>query len=447
MKKITINKNGYIAMRLILGLFLCCNSLFAQVSYYQDVHGNQTLETVQTQTFVPVSEKINEGLHNGVFWLRMVNNSKKIRTVELSSAKLFNFDVYKGVDRVNNTVFPTFTIPNNTTAYIRIQVNKEAFIPVHTFTKGEFQIHQRNQLLRLGLYYGFAIMVIIINLFYFFSFKDYTFLYYALFLTTISIALMFRDGLIPTLTNSLWFIKEGEMIVHVLIPICGAIFAGTYLQHNLYLPKIKYVTAVMMLVVLVCYIVFLSTKKVFWYALGDIIAINVLTLYWLTGVYLFNKNAFAKFFTIAYFLILVLAFDFFICPLYGIPNIGVTTNLLKIGGVFEMLTLSYAVVYRMKFLQKENDKIRDDLYAYTQEIKKLTEDLENNQAVANAEVPSYNLTPRQTKILSLLTDGLTNKEIAEEMNISINTVKYHIKAIYDELQISSRKEVMLLNIQ
>lgn len=57
--------------------------------------------------------------------------------------------------------------------------------------------------------------------------------------------------------------------------------------------------------------------------------------------------------------------------------------------------------------------------------------------------PDGKLTVREIEILSLLQNGLSNKEIGEKLYISVETVKYHIKNIYIKLQISSRSELLL----
>ncbi len=57
--------------------------------------------------------------------------------------------------------------------------------------------------------------------------------------------------------------------------------------------------------------------------------------------------------------------------------------------------------------------------------------------------PDAKLTVREIEILSLLQNGRSNKEIGEKLSISVETVKYHIKNIYDKLQISSRSELLL----
>jgi DNA-binding NarL/FixJ family response regulator len=48
------------------------------------------------------------------------------------------------------------------------------------------------------------------------------------------------------------------------------------------------------------------------------------------------------------------------------------------------------------------------------------------------------LTEREREVLELLARGMTNKEIAEDLVISTNTVKRHLKAIFEKLEIHTR---------
>ncbi len=48
------------------------------------------------------------------------------------------------------------------------------------------------------------------------------------------------------------------------------------------------------------------------------------------------------------------------------------------------------------------------------------------------------LTPREAQIVAAIEEGLTNKEVAIRLDISLETVKYHIKNIYEKLQVNSR---------
>ena len=52
------------------------------------------------------------------------------------------------------------------------------------------------------------------------------------------------------------------------------------------------------------------------------------------------------------------------------------------------------------------------------------------------------LTPREREILALLGEGLVNKEIGVRLGISDHTVKTHLTAIYEKLDVSNRAEAV-----
>ncbi len=54
-----------------------------------------------------------------------------------------------------------------------------------------------------------------------------------------------------------------------------------------------------------------------------------------------------------------------------------------------------------------------------------------------------NLTVREKEILVLITQGMTNELIADKLFISVQTVRNHIKNIYDKLQVHSRAQVVV----
>lgn len=54
----------------------------------------------------------------------------------------------------------------------------------------------------------------------------------------------------------------------------------------------------------------------------------------------------------------------------------------------------------------------------------------------------YNISDRETEIIEALVVGKTNKEIAAELFISINTVKTHIKNIYRKLEVKNRVQLL-----
>lgn len=53
------------------------------------------------------------------------------------------------------------------------------------------------------------------------------------------------------------------------------------------------------------------------------------------------------------------------------------------------------------------------------------------------------LTPREREILDLLAKGYRYKEIVDHLNISLSTVRTHIRAVYEKLHVQSRTEAVV----
>jgi DNA-binding NarL/FixJ family response regulator len=58
------------------------------------------------------------------------------------------------------------------------------------------------------------------------------------------------------------------------------------------------------------------------------------------------------------------------------------------------------------------------------------------------EHSEYHLTPQEAELLKLLVEGHHKKTAAREMNISVNTVSFHLKNIYQKLQVHSKTEAV-----
>jgi DNA-binding NarL/FixJ family response regulator len=54
------------------------------------------------------------------------------------------------------------------------------------------------------------------------------------------------------------------------------------------------------------------------------------------------------------------------------------------------------------------------------------------------------LTPQQVRVLMMLSDGLLNKQIAYELNVSEATVKAHVSAVLQKLGVESRTQAVIV---
>ena len=52
------------------------------------------------------------------------------------------------------------------------------------------------------------------------------------------------------------------------------------------------------------------------------------------------------------------------------------------------------------------------------------------------------ISEREIEVLQLLANGRTYKEIAQELFVSVNTIKSHLKSIYGKLGVNNRREAV-----
>jgi len=68
--------------------------------------------------------------------------------------------------------------------------------------------------------------------------------------------------------------------------------------------------------------------------------------------------------------------------------------------------------------------------------------LQQFQTFLPGEKAEYNLTSREKEVLRLLVDGLSYKMIAAKLNITYDTVRAHMKKIYEKLHVASMTEAV-----
>lgn len=82
------------------------------------------------------------------------------------------------------------------------------------------------------------------------------------------------------------------------------------------------------------------------------------------------------------------------------------------------------------------------IWVYPEFVTSLIKGFDKEEALL-PEIAAH-LTSRELDIAYLIKDGSTNSEISEHLEISINTVKSHIKNIYEKLNVKNRLSLSLL---
>ena len=96
------------------------------------------------------------------------------------------------------------------------------------------------------------------------------------------------------------------------------------------------------------------------------------------------------------------------------------------------------MVYRLSRLKEVNAQMKDSINNFMIEIDTLKKS-KQEENIHNEHIKKH-LNKREISILNLIKAQKTNEEMAQELFISVNTVKYHIKNIYRKLDIKTREE-------
>lgn len=68
-------------------------------------------------------------------------------------------------------------------------------------------------------------------------------------------------------------------------------------------------------------------------------------------------------------------------------------------------------------------------------------------AATKPKEPTYDLTSREQEVLTLMTQGLSNPEMAGKLVVSRSTVKFHVSSILSKLGVNGRTEAVALALQ
>ncbi len=304
-----------------------------------------------------------------------------------------------------------------------------------------------------GLYYGFAIMVLLINLFCYFIFEEKLFLFYSVTLVGITTVFFFNDGLhnlfgIPAPTNP--FLIESVLLWFATGST--ALFAGSYLSLKEFFPKLKLITYPLIAIGGVLTIVALLSVEVIIAYAANFVSISVLVFYFGASVFLLNKKNYAKFYAIAGFIPLLFAMDFFILKNIGINFLSTEAIHIKVAGLVEMLILTYAIIYRMRAIKEEHEMRQTEMRIFLkrqetmnrQSAMKLMEDVYLENLIMH-----YDLDGLEIKLLQYISEGKENNKIARKLKTTEADIEELTKELYNKLEIGEhvQEDYRLLDTQ
>lgn len=293
-----------------------------------------------------------------------------------------------------------------------------------------------------GLYYGFACMVLLINLVCYFIFEEKLFLFYSVTLVGITTVFFFNDGIhnlfgVPTPSNP--FLVQSLLLWFAMGS--SALFAASYLSMKEFFPKLKLVTYPLIAIAGLLAIIALSTSDLVTAYAANFVSLSVLVCYFVASVVLFSRKNYAKFYAIAGFIPLLFAVDFFILKNLGVNFLSTESIHIKTAGLIEMLILTYAIVYRMRAIKEEHAMRQTEMRIFLkrqetmnrQSAIKLMEDVYLENLIMH-----YDLDGLEIKLLQYISEGKENTKIARKLKTTEADVEELTKELYQKLEIGEQ---------
>lgn len=299
-----------------------------------------------------------------------------------------------------------------------------------------------SSLFRQGMFYGFTLMVILLNLVCFFLFEEKIFMFYSFALTAFTVTFMFSDVLFPELgINGIENMAAMQSSLLLMATATSALFASKYLTLEEFFPKLKYITAT--LVALAFMMIFSGwiAETNFYTGIANSALIGVMALYFSAAVLLFSKKNYAKFYVIAYAIPLLFALDFFVFRKIGVEFLFTETFHLKAAAIVEMLIITYAVMYRMRAIKEEHLLRQTEMRIFLKRQEVLnrtnTEKIMQDIYLENL-IMQYDLDGLEIKLLQYISEGKDNAKIARKLKTTELEIEALTKDLYDKLDIGEQ---------
>jgi len=94
-----------------------------------------------------------------------------------------------------------------------------------------------------------------------------------------------------------------------------------------------------------------------------------------------------------------------------------------------------------EFVNLLSSVMREEVVVSPWIASKIAEELFRNPGRLTSKHMDGDLTKKEEEVLRLVAGGATNKEIASSLNITDNTVKYHLRNIMEKLHVRNRAQI------
>jgi diguanylate cyclase (GGDEF)-like protein len=361
-------------------------SLNDHVEYFEDVQAELSPEDLMSanQTWdIHNKETLSFGYTSSVYWFRFQVGNKSDKEVShlleiaypvLDDVRMYVYDradkklinQYQLGDKIpfklRQVQHRHFVVPLEVSAkqqqvwLIRIETSSAMQVPMTIWSERDFFIQDQSRLMGLGLYYGIMFIMVLYNLFVFFSVREENYLYYVFYVASMAGFLASLQGLS---FQYVWPNATSWNDSAIIVMLSGVVFFTCIFTRNfLELANAHQVlNRAFGIVILSSAAIALSVNLVPYYILIKVLiglAVFGITLVIYTGILRWSQgfNA-ARYFTIAWSSMLLGGAILALNKFNIIPRNTFTENAVQFGSAIEVILLSFALADRLNQEKRE----------------------------------------------------------------------------------------------
>ncbi len=431
--------------------------LISKVSFFKDYADTITVNKARHLKYNKLTDT-KLGFNDATFWFRIDLNKEDLKNEEvfleinetyLKHISLFNSNnelLYTSSEPIVTSNYSIHLENPTSVIYAKVAFAKQSYININAYSKSRFESNKMQSLIQKGGFYVLVLLIFFINLLLAYFFRNSIFLWYIFFQLNVNFGIALYDN---TLAN---FISSDHIsyllgLNYLLTPISCALFCVEFLRVKEFYPKMV-LNYKILAVLITCFVTaFFITKDFKMLSYSEALSTFIYLSTWFLGFLLLKKVPYAKYYVLGYSALIITGVLYSLSVTYGIHFFPLTINFLKVGVLIEILIFTFALMQKAKTVLQENEQMRMQLNEFIRQLKenqpqeeqKDQPTLFEDKLVAIAQ--KYDLTERETDILLQISNGLGNIQIADKLFISVNTVKYHTKNLYEKLGINKRTEI------
>jgi len=436
-----------------------------KISIYKDTTNNLNLNEIIAKDFIK-SDKIvpNLGISNYTFWVKI-----EIKNESKDSHFILNVD-YPTLDNIcfyfpnkSNKHYDSLTMGEKypfshriyddpdylfeiilnkretKTYYLKISSKETIQLPIRIGNVTQIYNQLNNKNILSGLYFGLMLVMILYNLFIYFTVKDKSYIFYVIYIALILITQSILQGFT---FKFLWpnfpkFAQYNLFIFPSLVGLASLLFMNIFLKLKLNNNIMYKISMVFILPYSTSMILALFQQFKLSYIIMEATAM-IVSIFMLYTVFLSMKKGFppAKYFLIAWSIFLIGVIIYILKEFEILPYNNFTRYTMQIGSAIETVLLSFALASRINLYKKErlmalqeNEKlVREQNIILEQKVTERTNSL--NETLIHLKNTQAKLVDAE-KMSSL---GQLTAGIAHEINNPINFVSSNIPPLKQDLE-------------